>query len=438
MPWSKENPPSIAKGWKAEEQAKGIAAANAVLEQTGNEQAALFACLLAAGKDKTAKMRAGIVADGADHLTVALEAMAELGLDASDAGGKRKEFRNTIDFEAFAPGMWNGMQFSRADVELIARNFATLDAYHKVPLKFGHNDQQPLTDGQPALGWVVKAWVNDDGKLMLRAANVPDAVKRAIVEKLYRKVSIELDLDVEHKGKFYRYVLSGVALLGADIPAVNTLADLDHYLGDKPALAASRRTVFSAIEGRGKSEDFTMDEATKKAIADAVAAALAPMQTQMSTQTAEIKRLTDENAKLTRERDESEKVKAAEKVALARGKITEVLEAAVKQSIITPGQREMYIKNFGINDDARVVTINVDDFATMIGGGKKIDLSKESGKGSGEQKPTRKFENSDDEINYRVNVQIAQAGGKLSYRRALDVVLQADPDLAAEYVGRAA
>lgn len=430
MAWTNEMPPSIAAGWSTEEKQKCVAAANAVLEFSRNEDQALFAGMLAAGKKDLANMRAKAIKDGDDILLA-----AKLALNAID---HRLEFSNTVEFEAFAPGTWNGLPFTRTDVQEIAANFKALEPYHSVPLKFGHNDKQPMTDGQPALGWVVGARVTEDGKLMLRASDVPNIVARAIKQKLYKKVSVELDVSVEHKGKFYRYVLSGVALLGADIPAVNTLADLNHYLDDKPALAASRRTVFTAIGAGTETKEFTMDEATKKAIADAIAAALGPVREQMTAATAKITQLEAENAQLKRDKEDRDRTAGAEKVTAARGKLNSILEAAVKQSVITPAQRELYTRTFGVNDDAKVLTINPDDFMSMISGGKKIDLTRETASGQGDKIVARKFENVDDEINHRVNVQIAQSGGKLEYRRALDVVLSADPDLAGEYIGQRA
>lgn len=343
---------------------------------------------------------------------------------------------NTIDFEAFAVGKWNGMTFDRAAIDEIAANFTALEEVHKVPLKFGHNNEQPMTDGYPALGWVTKAWVNDDGKLMLRAERVPDVVKKAIEQKLYRKVSVELDIDVEHKGKKYRYVLSGVALLGADLPAVNTLADLDKYLG-KPALAASRRSTFSAIEGRVTKEEFTMDE---KAIQAMIDKAVAPLAGQVKDLSTENERLKSENAEFKRKAEESDRAGKAEKVRMAREKLVDILERAVKQSVISPGQRELFRKNFGVDDDARVTSINVEDFTTMISGGKKIDMSTgdDKAKGGGTVTVDRVFENPDEEINRRVNMALASSGGKLTYSAALGMVLEADPKLGAEYIGQAA
>jgi hypothetical protein len=339
----------------------------------------------------------------------------------------RKEFRNTIDFEAFAPGEWNGLKFDRTDIEEIAKNFSALLPYHKVPLKFGHNDDQPFTDGQPALGWVIKAWVSDTGKLMLRAEKVPDVVKRAIGSGLYRKVSVELDIGVEHKGKYYRYVLSGVALLGADLPAVNSLADLDHYI-DKPTLVASKRGSFSAISGQKEKESFTMDEATKKAIGEAVQAAVAPLTENLTKAQAEIKRLSDDNLKLTRERDDADKKAQGEKVKAARDTVNAKLEAAVKQSVILPAQREYFIAQ-GVNDDIKVLTLDVDAYITNVSGGKKFDFAKDTAK---EKTGERVHEDPALEVSRLMHIEMGK-DKSLDASKARMRVLKANPALANEY-----
>lgn len=389
--------------------------------EIADEDTAIFAAHLRIGRDKLAEARADAIVGGKEKLAYAKQLME----------GSTITFTNTIDFEAFAPGTWNGMQFKRADVEEIAQNFKALAPYHKVPLKIGHNTDQPLTDGQPALGWVQKAWVDDTGKLMLRASDVPDVVKKAITSKLYRKVSIELDIDVEHKGKKYNYVLSAVALLGADLPAVNTLADLDHYVGQS-VLAASRRSAFSAVQGNLTKEDKQMDKAEIEAL---IANAIKPVAAQTATLTAENERLKAENAKFAREKEETEARAKAATIKLARDNLTNMLEAAVRQQIITPGQREVFTKNFGVNDDDRVTKIDPKDFATMISGGKQLNLSTSTAKEGQEQsKSSRKFNNVDDEINYRVNAEITKSGAHMDYARGLHIVLQADPELAHEYI----
>ena len=55
MPWTIENPPPPAKNWSDEEKKKCIAAGNQVLEETGDEVQAIFACIHAAGRGEGEK-----------------------------------------------------------------------------------------------------------------------------------------------------------------------------------------------------------------------------------------------------------------------------------------------------------------------------------------------------------------------------------------------
>lgn len=52
MPWTKSNPPSVAKNWTDTEKEKCVAAANGALQDGGSDEEAIFACIHAAGKSK--------------------------------------------------------------------------------------------------------------------------------------------------------------------------------------------------------------------------------------------------------------------------------------------------------------------------------------------------------------------------------------------------
>lgn len=52
MPWTTDNPPSVAKNWTDDEKGKCVTAANAVLSDDGDDETAIFACINAAGKGK--------------------------------------------------------------------------------------------------------------------------------------------------------------------------------------------------------------------------------------------------------------------------------------------------------------------------------------------------------------------------------------------------
>ena len=134
------------------------------------------------------------------------------------------------------PGVWNGVEITHADLDDIVSNFAELQPTGRVPLKLGHNDAQPMTDGQPALGWIERVYRQGE-KLMADFKDMPSVVYDAIKAGLYKSVSVELFKDVATPGGLRSWVLDAVALLGADIPAVSGLKDLQ-------ALTLSKRSEF--------------------------------------------------------------------------------------------------------------------------------------------------------------------------------------------------
>lgn len=127
----------------------------------------------------------------------------------------------------FYPGNLKGeaVEFTEADLDHIVAAFAERASAGRVPLKLGHNDAQPITDGQPALGWVSRVW-REGAKLLADFSDMPAAVYDAIKAGLYKFISVELSKDVQTAGGLRSWALDAAALLGADIPAVGTLKDL--------------------------------------------------------------------------------------------------------------------------------------------------------------------------------------------------------------------
>lgn len=345
---------------------------------------------------------------------------------------------HAVDAEIFAVGVWNRMKFTLQDLKDIAANFEALAENHKVPLKFGHNEEQPMTDGYPALGWVSKVWVEGQ-KLMARFESVPSIVFKAFDQKLYRHVSVELDVDVEHRGKKYKYVLSAVALLGADIPAVNTLADLKHYIDGGERLAASRREAFSAVEGNIKptsSKEETMD---KKEMEDAIAAAVTKAAAEQTAKfTTELSTLKAENETLKAEAKKREEADAGSKVKMARDKLTAKLEAAVKDKVLTPAQREGAIRFMRLGDDKAVLEVTeeqVDEYIKINGNAKKVNMSEQGkGKNAGGTDDGKDYDDPGAEITARAK-KLQAEDGKLSFAAARDRVMEGDPELARAWLG---
>jgi len=143
------------------------------------------------------------------------------------------KFRNFKGVDLFRVGTWTDSKgrknkWTHADIDGI------VDAYNKTkesvhaPLKLGHNDKQKIAssdDDEPAIGWVENLKRVGD-KLVGDFMNVPDKLADLIEKGAYRSRSAELYPDFEVAGTTYKWLLTGVALLGGRLPAVNGLDDI--------------------------------------------------------------------------------------------------------------------------------------------------------------------------------------------------------------------
>ncbi|MCM8808166.1 MAG: hypothetical protein NC926_09575, partial [Candidatus Omnitrophica bacterium] len=129
--------------------------------------------------------------------------------------------------EIFAAGVWNGDKYTVEDLDNIVKAFYELKGRRDVPLKLGHDEKQELLqrDGYPAAGWLVE--LRREGKKLIGDfAKVPKKIAELIEKGAYRRVSAEIIWNYRDNetGKVYPKVLSAVALLGADIPAVSSIS----------------------------------------------------------------------------------------------------------------------------------------------------------------------------------------------------------------------
>jgi hypothetical protein len=134
-----------------------------------------------------------------------------------------------LEMEVFAEGTWNGVAYTKKDLDDMVKAFTALKGKVDPPLKLGHADQQkfwPQKDGAPALGWV-KELKHVGQKLVAVFTSVPKVIADLIQKGAYRKRSAEIYHDFKAPDKkTYSRVLKAVALLGTDMPAVQTLDDI--------------------------------------------------------------------------------------------------------------------------------------------------------------------------------------------------------------------
>ncbi len=120
-----------------------------------------------------------------------------------------------------------GDTYTEADLDNIVEAASALPL--KRPAKLGHGEQQfAQADGLPAVGWLENVR-RVGSKLLADVKAVPDKVATLIESGAYRTRSPELLFnypDPSDSEKIWPRVLTGLAFLGADIPACTTIDDI--------------------------------------------------------------------------------------------------------------------------------------------------------------------------------------------------------------------
>jgi hypothetical protein len=262
--------------------------------------------------------------------------------------------------EIMAVGTWTGEvggtnSFSVSDLDALVSSFDTLQLSGRVPLKFGHNTEQPMADGQPALGWVDKIYRQGE-KLLADFVSMPQVVYDAIKAGLYKFVSVEMLGNVRAGTRRIPWVLDAVALLGADQPAVGTLKDLQALTMRRPdGLHWESRVAFRRGDSSGGQDTMADDTdvaALRKRLAELEAANTAK---DTELKTVQAKAANSDAAERRVKELETERHK--EKVELRRKELDQRFEAKVKAGEILPAVKERFVKFFKVNtDDVLLIT----------------------------------------------------------------------------------
>lgn len=237
--------------------------------------------------------------------------------------------------EIFSAGTWNGSRKVTVTGDMldsIVANFSNLNSVpgYGVPIKLGHNSRI----GEPAYGWMSDvARIGDT--LVADFADVDPAIVDAISKRRYNSVSVELYPAVQHAGKTFENVLSGVALLGAEWPAVKGL---------KPLSASVFAEAGEKIELSHKEPEMTFTEdqhATLMAAAvkTAVEAEAAKSVTALAEAAAKVTAAEAATAVAVAAKDAAEKTVGEFKDAAEKAEIAEIIKAAEAKGQIVPANK---------------------------------------------------------------------------------------------------
>lgn len=352
------------------------------------------------------------------------QAVKDAGFKKQDDGNWKK-FAKLYEWacEIFSVGKWNGDEYTKEDLQSLVANFNKLADKVKPPLKFGHR----TGPGQPALGWV-KSLELLGNKVVAKIAEVPEVVYNAITEGRYKRVSSEIYWNFQHSdGKVYDRVLKAVALLGADIPAVDDLADLTAYLDaddgsfDKLAQCDFEHGSEFKIKNAVKSKEVSkVSDQDAKKYQDKIDA------------------LEEEKKKLKKERDsanESLKSFQAKRVEKAREAgfeaIKEFCEDRVKKGKMPPAVRDKIVKaekEFHFDSENDVISIPFDIFKEFA---ESVDTLVEFEDEKGVKNKKQTYDEPEVEVDRRAKEYVSKHD--VDYSTAVKEVLNADSDLAEKY-----
>lgn len=157
--------------------------------------------------------------------------------------------RDIKNVEILAVGDWKpstggDWEVEEATLDEIVANFAALKDVIVPPVKLGHSDVQGIlqADGYPAAGWITDVRKKTDEVLEADFGKVPAKIADIIEAGGYRKVSVEVWKSFDVDGKTYSNVLTAVALLGNETPAVSTLDDIVALYARRAPIALSSKT----------------------------------------------------------------------------------------------------------------------------------------------------------------------------------------------------
>lgn len=170
----------------------------------------------------------GWLQENQKDFSIEIDAMKlECGIRLAVLKDNFEKTRSIKGVEIFSVGTWNDQTFTEKDLDKM------VDAFNKTKdgvrpfLKLGHAKDQKLlqAEGLPSAGWVENMY-RDGIKLKADFSDIPKKVYQLIMNKAYRKVSIELFRGVEILKDKFELMIGAVALLGAETPGVLNLKDI--------------------------------------------------------------------------------------------------------------------------------------------------------------------------------------------------------------------
>jgi len=264
---------------------------------------------------------------------------------------KTYEVKNVPIFEA---GTWKGgkIKYTVEQIKKLVEAFNELKGRIIPYVALGHEGNTEILSGQPRVGYLDNLRA-EGNRLWADIKGMPKKVYELFKAGLYNSWSVEIAKNWKDtiKNKTYDRLLAGVVLLGAEHPAVNTIADYHKMLfSDATAemerfgveIGDSESVKFSITvipERGGEVMDNEKEVEQLRAERDALKAKLEAQEQALQAQSEEALKIRDElEAKYKEKVEELAERDRTEK----RKKIDEFTEKFVEKGKILPWQVDMY------------------------------------------------------------------------------------------------
>jgi cation transport regulator len=173
------------------------------------------------------------------------------------------------DVEVFSTGEWNKNKITDEDLDNIVNGTNEIINELKPKVKLGHDDKQKLlqASGLPAGGWITKL-KKVGNKILVDIKEVPKVLYELIKNGAYKRVSSEILYDYTEPSTKKRYakVLSAIAFLGGDLPAVTNLKDIAALYDDvneEATLIIYEKKPTKKVENKKKGVEYIMVDGLK-------------------------------------------------------------------------------------------------------------------------------------------------------------------------------
>lgn len=359
--------------------------------------------------------------------------------------------KHISNLEIFAAGTHRAqtgtVTVSEDDLDQIVEAFNSLQGTNIVRphLKLGHSDAQRWfgqKDGIPSLGWITQVW-RQGRKLLANVSDVPEMLIDLIKSGRYHNVSAEVfwDAPIEHEGRKFSRVLSAVALLGVEMPAVKDLNGLASALFQAEPIHQFSGDSAIALEATEREPEMPENQKgaalfTQEQHDSLVEAAVAKAVKEAEAKFAEDKAGLEKQLEVAENRAKSAEAEITKvKAAATTREATALVDQAIKDGKLLPKQRDFALAaltasetrvKFGEKGEEKSMPELFKAF--LEAQGTVVDTSE---KGSGANKVVN-FSTAAEEVDYKTKQFMAEKSEK-DYAKAMDGVLKSDPDLQKRY-----